>query len=114
MPKGRKRTSEEYEREIQEASKRMRKHKESLRASRDSESWIDFVRDVMDIPIETQAREVFFEKVREDVQHYDREFVRRTSYAELREAGFTAKQARQMRDWSKAKRQVAIENVYLL
>lgn len=113
MPKGRKRTPEEYNDEMKEASKRMRKHKEARRSARDDDTWQEFLLDTIGInpnSISPANGQKFWSDVQADVLTYDRV----TKYAKLREAGFTAKQARRMRDWSEEKRQVAIENREML
>lgn len=102
MPKGnRKRTEEEYEREIEEASKRIRKHRENITSARDSDTWIDFLTDTFGVsPQAVNNGQDFWESVRQDILQYDREEVRKLKYRELREQGFSAKEARRMRDWS--------------
>ena len=63
MPKGRKRTTEEYEREIEEAAKRMKKHPEFLRSARTSDEWQDFLQDIG----VTTYKADFWESVRDKV-----------------------------------------------
>ncbi len=48
MPKGKrkKRTEEEYEKEIEEATKRMQKYPEHLRSARDNEAWKEFLTNI--------------------------------------------------------------------
>ena len=41
-----KRSKEDYEREIEEAAKRMKKYPEYLEATKDSEDWIDFLKSI--------------------------------------------------------------------
>lgn len=45
----------------------------------------------------------FWEKVRQNVRESDREVQRVSKYKQLRELGFTSKEARKMRDWSQVR-----------
>lgn len=69
MPKGgRKRTQEEYEKEIEDAIKRFRKYPERLRASLDSEDWEDFLVGIGIWDEALYAGADFWERVRQGVQ----------------------------------------------
>lgn len=70
MPKGRKRNSEEYEKEIDEAAKRMRKKPEGLKSARSSKTWLDFLDDI-GISVNSTGKSDFWEQVRDKV--YERE-----------------------------------------
>ena len=102
MPKGRKRTQEEYEREIEEASKRIRKKKENIKTARTNATWQDYLIDVLGVsPKAVSNGKDFWESVRERTLEFDTKAIKRRSrYSELREVGFTAKEARRIRDWS--------------
>ena len=63
MLKGKKRSSKEYDEEVEKAIKRFKKHKESLRSARDSERWLEFL-DNLGIDMLSGARTDFFERVR--------------------------------------------------
>ena len=102
MPKGRKRTPEEYEREIEEASKRIRKNKENIKSARKDSTWRDYLLNVFGAsPQSIDAGKDFWKSVRERTLEFDtRAIKRRSAYSELRQAGYTPKEARRMRDWS--------------
>lgn len=112
MPKGgRKRTQEDYEREIVEAAKRIRKHgKESLAAARDSGEWLDFLDSIGIATTQSSAGQDFWGKVRGEMPPIKRQTERRQSYSELREVGIPPKLARQARDWSAERQERLIEN----
>jgi len=105
MPKGRKRTEEEYEREIEEASKRIRKKKENIKTARTNATWQEYLTDVLGVsPKALDNGKDFWESVRERTLEFDtRAIQRRSRYSELRKVGYTAKEARRMRDWSEDK-----------
>ena len=69
MPKGKKRTAEDYEREIEEAAKRMQKYPEHLRSARTSNTWNDFLIDIGVKPeiVKSKSGGDFWEKVRQDI-----------------------------------------------
>ena len=67
MPKGRKRTQEEYDREIEEAAKRMQKRPEHLKAARNSKQWLDFL-DNIGVTVESGSKQDFWEKVRGQIK----------------------------------------------
>lgn len=77
MPKGRKRTSEDYEREIEEAAKRMQKYPEHLRAARDSDEWLEFLNGIGVGTTDTRQGQDFWESVRDKMY--------------MREVGFSVK-----------------------
>ena len=79
MPKGKKRTEAEYEKEIEEASKRMKKHHEFLASAQSSPEWQAFLED---IGIETYKAD-FWEDVRINVN--------------IQEHGFTEKELAEQR-----------------
>jgi len=102
MPRGRKRTSEEYEREIEEASKRIRKKKENIKTARTNVIWQEYLTDVLGVsPKALDNGKDFWESVRKRTLEFDRRaIVRRNRYSELRKVGYTAKEARRIRDWA--------------
>lgn len=120
MPKGRKRTPEEYEKEILEAVKRMRKHKESLSASRNSSDWLDFLDNLGVGTTDSEQGQDFWEKVRleyigearrniETLRHREyeakakiekRRTTRQSRYAIAKYFGATSKEAGRYRDYS--------------
>lgn len=109
MPHGRKRTQAEYEREIEEASKRIRKKRENIKSARDSDTFRDFLTNTFGVsPQALNNGADFWESVRENVHQYDREVIRRSKYAELIELGFTSAQAKRMRDWSETRIQLSM------
>lgn len=112
MPKGhRKRTQEDYEREIKEAAQRMRKHPEFLKSARNNQTWLDFLVNVVGVQpqaTESDSAQKFWNDVREQI--YTRPTRRRNIYKEAREAGMPAKLARRIRDWSPERAETAIEN----
>ena len=110
MPKGRKRTEAEYEREIEEAAKRIKKHKEGLTSARDSEEWLEFLQDKGITTTDSKEGQDFWEKVRDKMPVMQRREERKTGYEELREAGIPADIARQARDWGSKRREEFIIN----
>lgn len=73
MPKG-KRRKRDYEREIEEAAKRMRKYPEYLEAAMYSEDWQDFLLNVVGInpdSMDSKAGKEFWENVRDKIPEYD-------------------------------------------
>ena len=70
MPKGKKRTAEDYEREIEEAAKRMQKEPEHLKAARHNRSWLIFLDSIGVNPNSTRTEkgQGFWEDVRNKVQ----------------------------------------------
>ena len=109
MPKGRKRTPEEYEREIEEASKRIRKNKENIKSARDDDTWQDYLLNVFGAsPQSVNAGQDFWDSVKERTLQFDREVARRSSYSKLRQASVPAKLARQVRDWSRERQEFII------
>lgn len=110
MPKGRKRTQADYEREIEEAAKRIKKHREGLEAARDSQDFLDFLDSIGITTIDSSAGQDFWENVRQKMPAVVRQAERRKSYGELREIGVPAKIARRVRDWSEERQQEFIEN----
>lgn len=68
MPKGRKRTKADYEKEIVETASRMRKHPEYLRSARNNSAWTNFLENVLDIQITSDKRANFFEDVRKEIR----------------------------------------------
>lgn len=122
MPKGGKRKDGTPEHEIEEAEKRMRKYKECLESARDSETWLEFLEKIgvnIDI-LESDRGQDFWEKVRQKIDEPLKENIfnnlsqsakgetpeirdkaeRRSSYSIARYFGASAKEARQVRDWS--------------
>ena len=110
MPRGnRKRSQEDYEREIEEAAKRMKKYPEHLKTARDSSRWNDFLTNVVGVDskiVDSRAGSKFWQDVREKI--YTKQVERRSIYQEAREAGMPAKLARRIRDWSKVRAEDAI------
>lgn len=107
MPKGK--GQRDYEREIEEAAKRMRKYPEHLKSARHSSEWKQFLIDIGLEPkaVSSQSGSDFWEQVRNQI--YTRPARRRSVYTEAREAGMPAKIARRIRDWSPERAQEAIE-----
>lgn len=68
MPKGRKRTQADYDKEIIDAARRMRKRPEHLRAARNNQSWFEFLENI-DIGIDTPQRVNFWREVRNEVNN---------------------------------------------
>ena len=70
MPKGKKRTAEDYEREIEEAAKRVQKYPEHLRSARTSSIWNDFLVDIGVKPeiVKSKSGNDFWDKVRNRVE----------------------------------------------
>ena len=68
MPKG-KRKTRDYDREIEEAAKRMHKYPEYLHAASDSEEWRNFLLDIGVNPeiVKSSSGRDFWEKVRDKV-----------------------------------------------
>ena len=69
MPKGRrrKRTEEEYDKEMLDTIKRIKKkHPEYLKRAKDSDIWIEFLAGI-DITLDTDAKADYFERVREAI-----------------------------------------------
>ena len=110
MAKGRKRTKAEYESEIEEAAKRMKKYPEHKKSAKNSQEWSDFLIDigVNEKVVDSEAGSKFWNDVREEI--YTRPAERRNIYKEAREAGMPAKLARRIRDWSPQRATEAIEN----
>ena len=81
MTRNRKRTSEDYEREIEEAAKRMQKYPEHLRAARTSHTWNYFLIDIglKSEIVKSESGGAFWDKVRNRV--------------EVKELGITYRQA---------------------
>lgn len=76
MPKGRrKRTQEEYDKEVLEAVKRMRKYPEHIRSARQSETWFEFLGDIGVNPdiLESQSGQNFWGRVRGQINAEERE-----------------------------------------
>jgi len=106
MSKGRDR---DYEREVIEAAKRMKKYPEHLRSARDSDVWKDFLINigVKEDIVDSSSGSDFWESVREKV---DSKHIQRLSiYQQARSVGMPAKIARRIRDWSKERAIEAIE-----
>jgi len=105
-----KRTAEDYEKEIEEAAKRMKEIPEHLRSARTSSIWNDFLVNIGVKPqiVESKSGSNFWNQVREKI--YTRQATRRNLYQEARQAGMSAKLARRIRDWSEARATEAIEN----
>jgi len=100
MPKGRKRTAEDYEREIEETAKRMKANPEYLRSARNNSVWYDFLDGIgIDIHNASPSRVGFFEDVR--VAIGDKDEKRKALYKEARKVGMPSKLARRIRDWSR-------------
>ena len=74
MPKGK--GQRDYEREIDEASKRMKKHPEYLRSARDSNEWVEFLSNIGIEPqiIESKTGMDFWEKVRSKISERELRF----------------------------------------
>ena len=70
MPKGKKSTAEEYERDIEEAANRMKKYPEHLRSARTSGIWKDFLLDigVSEKIVKSKSGSDFWDKVRNRVE----------------------------------------------
>ena len=110
MPKGRKRTQEEYNQEIEEAARRMEKYPEHLKSARTSNTWNDFLINIGVNPkaVDSKPGDNFWNKVREEIN--PRQAERRNIYQEARQAGMPATLARRIRDWSDERATEAIEN----
>lgn len=67
MPKGRKRTKEEYEKEIEEIAKRMQKRPEHLKTAKNNATWLAFLDNIGVSTIETAQGKSFWEKVRSKI-----------------------------------------------
>lgn len=67
MPKGKKRTAADYEREIEQAAKRMEKYPEYLEAADRSNAWKQFLLDNGLNPAAVSSDKPFWEDVREKV-----------------------------------------------
>ncbi len=69
MPKGnrKKRTQEEYEKEIDDAVKRMQKRPEHLKSAKNSKAWLEFL-DGIGINVESDLKQDFWEKVRGQIK----------------------------------------------
>lgn len=67
MPKGRKRTKEDYDDEIKNAAKRMKKYPEHLRAARNNSTWLNFLEDIGVKTIQTPKGGDFWENVRSEI-----------------------------------------------
>lgn len=107
MPKGRKRTQAEYEEEIEETAKRMRKnYPESLKHARDSESFREFLEGIGITTTETVSGSNFWDGVREKFPIVQR----MSKYQEAREAGIPSKIARRMRDFGRDRFDRELEN----
>lgn len=99
----------DYEREIIEATKRMRKYPEHLKSARDSSTWKDFLINigVKEDIIGSASGSDFWESVREKV---DSKHIKRLSiYQQARSVGMPVKTARRIRDWSEDRAIEAIE-----
>lgn len=68
MPKGG-RGQRDYEKEVEDAIKRMRKYKEHLRSARDSDSWVNFLDKIGVNPLsfESEKGSAFWEEVRSKI-----------------------------------------------
>ena len=110
MPRWRKRTQEEYDREVEEATKRMGKYPEHLKSARTSSTWTDFLINIGVNPqaVDSKQGGDFWNKVREEIN--PRQVTRRSIYQEARQAGMPATLARRIRDWSDERATEAIEN----
>ena len=99
----------DYEREIEEAAKRMKKYPEHLKSARHSSEWKNFLINIGLEPkaVSSPSGSDFWEKVRNQI--YTRPAKRRSVYTEAREAGMPAKIARRIRDWGALRAQEAIE-----
>ena len=101
----------DYEKEIEDAAKRMRKYPEHLKAARTNQTWIDFLIDVagVDPNATTSAKaQNFWKEVQEKIE--PKQAQRRSLYQEARQAGMPSKLARRVRDWSEERATEAIEN----
>ena len=110
MPHGhRTRSQADYEREIEDAAKRMKKYPEHLRSARTSSEWKDFLIDIGVKPeiVNSKSGSDFWKQVREKINPRQQE--RRTIYQEAKQAGMPARLARQVRDWSESRAREAIE-----
>ena len=67
MPKGRKRTQAEYEKEIEEAARRMQKHPEYRNSARNNKTWQNFLVNVLGINIDSEEGQKFFNDVRSKI-----------------------------------------------
>ena len=68
MPKGRKRTKEDYEKEIEETAKRMQKRPEHLKSARNNTTWLAFLDNIGVSTIETKQGQSFWERVRSKIK----------------------------------------------
>lgn len=110
MSKG-SRGKRDYEREIEEAAKRMRKYSEHLKAARSNQAWNDFLLNVVGVePQATESKNAqkFWKSVKELIE--PRQATRRNIYQEAKQAGMPTKLARRIRDWSPGRAREAIEN----
>lgn len=70
MPKGRKRTKEEYDKEIIAAAKRIGKKREARQAAKGNTTWINYLLDVLNVnpdAVESDAGSKFWKSVREEI-----------------------------------------------
>lgn len=68
MPKGRKRTQADYDKEVLEAVKRMKKYPEHLRSARDNDTWIEFLNNHDVWTTDTKQGQDFWERVRQELR----------------------------------------------
>lgn len=68
MPKGRKRTKEEYEEEVEEAAKRMKKYPEHLKAAKNNTTWLTFLDNIGVATTETKQGQGFWDRVRSKIK----------------------------------------------
>jgi len=106
MPKGSK--TRDYEREIEEASNRMRKYPEHLKSARRNDTWYEFLsnieisQDILDSP----SGQSFWDSVQNKILTDDvgkrevRNLRRQEKYSVARSLGFSSKEARRLRDLS--------------
>lgn len=67
MPKGRKRTQAEYEKEIEEAAERMKKKPEHLKSAKDNATWLEHLENIGVTTTGTKQGQSFWEKVRNKI-----------------------------------------------
>ena len=111
MPSHSKRSPADYEREIEEAARRMKKYPEHLKAARNNKAWNNFLLDVVGVKpkiIDSNKGDKFWNDVRNKIEPVQAK--RRNLYQEARQVGMTSKMARRIRDWSESRATQEIES----
>lgn len=96
MPRGRKRTVADYEKEIRETADRIKKHPEYRNDARNSTSWGNFLKNVLNVVPNTEEKQDFWNKVKQEITGTRKEAKLTEYQKEVTAKGFRWPHARQL------------------